>query len=192
MDTFLGNIFFFGFNWAPMGWALCNGTLLQIAQNSALYSLLGVTFGGNGSSTFGLPDLRGRVIVGQGTSTTGTTYQIGQYSGSETVTLSSAYMPVHSHEVSFTGSSLTVKASSTNGSSTTPGTRAATLAAGNPGSIYNNAAPDITLNIGGAVAAGNVTLQASGNASPTPVNVRQPYCVLNACIAVEGLYPSRS
>src|ERR1700720_2241295 len=91
-EPFIGQVIAVGFNFAPGGWALCQGQLLPINQNTALFSLLGTTYGGNGQSTFGLPDLRGRVPIHIGSS-----YPLGALAGSETVTLSVAQLPAHSH-----------------------------------------------------------------------------------------------
>lgn len=98
-DPFIGEIRMFGFGFAPQGWALCNGQLLPIAQNAALFSLLGTTYGGDGQTTFALPDLRSRVPVGQGQGPGLSNYGQGQAGGAETVTLAAAQMPGHTHPV---------------------------------------------------------------------------------------------
>ncbi len=97
MDCYIGEIRMFGGNFAPKGWALCNGQILPIRGNEALYSLLGVNFGGNGQTTFGLPDLRGRVPVSQGKSDEGYEYFMGDKGGAENVTLRISEIPTHSH-----------------------------------------------------------------------------------------------
>jgi microcystin-dependent protein len=94
MDPYLGEIRMFGGNFAPVGWAFCNGQLLAISENDALFTLLGTQFGGDGQSTFGLPDLRGRVPIHQGSG-----FVIGQSGGAETVTLTASQLPAHSHSV---------------------------------------------------------------------------------------------
>ena len=98
-DPFVAEIRMFAGNFAPKGWATCDGQLLPISQNTALFSLLGTTYGGDGKSTFALPDLQGSVPVGQGQSTTGTDYFLGQQSGTDNVTLLQTEMPVHTHLV---------------------------------------------------------------------------------------------
>src|SRR3954468_23228168 len=98
-EPFLGEIRMFGGNFAPRGWAFCNGQILSIAQNTALFSLLGTTYGGNGQTTFGLPDLRGRVAVSAGQGPGLSNYSLGELAGSESVTLTSANMPAHNHSV---------------------------------------------------------------------------------------------
>src|ERR671926_36943 len=96
-DPFVAEIRIFPFNFAPKGWAWCNGQLLPISQNTALFSVLGTTFGGDGKSTFALPDLRGRVPISSGQGPGLEAYSLGQKGGTERVTLTSAQMPAHSH-----------------------------------------------------------------------------------------------
>src|SRR5882757_7290611 len=96
-EPFLGQITLFGCNFAPRGWAVCQGQLMSISQNSALFSLLGTNYGGNGTTTFGLPDLQGRAPLGMGALVGGQNYGIGEQAGTEFVTLSNLEMPVHSH-----------------------------------------------------------------------------------------------
>jgi len=98
-DPFVAEIRMFAGNFAPKGWATCDGQLLPISQNTALFSLVGTFYGGDGKSTFALPDLQGSVPIGQGQSTTGTEYFIGQQSGTPTVTLLQSEMPIHNHNV---------------------------------------------------------------------------------------------
>jgi microcystin-dependent protein len=98
-EPFVGEIRMFGFGFAPQGWALCDGQLLPINQNTALFSLLGTTYGGDGRTTFALPDLRSRVPVGQGQGPGLSSYAEGQASGAETVTLAASQMPGHTHQV---------------------------------------------------------------------------------------------
>src|SRR5215213_9505849 len=96
-DQFVGEVRLVGFNFAPTGWALCNGQLLPISQNTALFSLLGTTYGGDGKSTFALPDIRGQVVVGPGQSPGTSEYYEGQAGGSQDVTLLNSEMPAHNH-----------------------------------------------------------------------------------------------
>jgi microcystin-dependent protein len=130
MESFLGTIMAVGFNYAPRGWALCNGQTLSIAQNSALFSLLGTMYGGNGTTTFNLPDLRGRTAVGMGQAPGLSPVQQGQVwgtenatvtvTGSAAVTIDAAHLPKHTHPVSIAGNQLT--ATSTLNVTTTTGT----------------------------------------------------------------------
>jgi microcystin-dependent protein len=169
-EPYIGEIALFPYNFAPRGWAFCHGQLLSIAQNTALFSLLGTTYGGNGQTTFALPDLRGRVPVSSGQGPGLSNYTLGQSGGSESVTLTQSQMPAHTHSAN---------AASGGGSSTSPDGRvwAASTARDN---VYAGAA-----NTTMAVQA----LGASGGSQPhdnTP-----PYLTLNYCIALEGIYPSR-
>jgi microcystin-dependent protein len=191
MDAFLAMIAYFGFSFEPMGWTFCNGQLLSVSQNTALFSLLGVAYGGNGSSNFGLPDLRGRVVLGQGLSTAlpNQNYILGNPTGNtETVTLTTAQMPIHSHLATLSNATTTIKAFSGTGTSTNPNSRTSVLS-GSTVSLYSGTAPDTPLNVGGGVVAGTVTV--ANNGSSAPVSVMQPYCVMNACICTSGIYPSR-
>ena len=102
-EPYIGEIRLFGGNFAPAGWAFCDGSILAIAENDTLFSVIGTTYGGDGQTTFGLPDLRGRVPVHQGTLAGGGAYTIGQRGGSESVTLTTAQVPSHSHPMAATG-----------------------------------------------------------------------------------------
>lgn len=113
MDTFIGTIALFGFNFAPRGWQFCQGQLMSISQNTALFSVLGTQYGGDGVNTFGLPALRGRVPLGQGAGPGLTPRQIGERGGTEQQTISTAQLPAHTHALIGSGSDAT--ASSLNG-----------------------------------------------------------------------------
>jgi microcystin-dependent protein len=165
-QPFLGEIRLFGFNFNPRGWATCSGQIMSIAQNSALFALLGTMYGGNGSVTFALPDLRGRVAVNQGNGPGLTPYVVGEITGVEALALTSQNMPMHNHAQPVT-----------NGPSTTSRPHSTVPAAG--GSYA--AAGD-----GGAFVA---TSLAGGS---LPFSILQPLLVLNYCIAVEGIFPSRN
>ncbi len=167
---FLGEIFSAGFNFSPQGYAFCDGTLLSIAQNTALFSLLGTTFGGDGRVTFGLPDLRSRVplMFGQGNGLT--PYNLGDRSGSETTTLTINQMPMHSHPVT---------CASTNGTSALPG---GNILAKSSQADHIYAATANTLMNAGMI---GVT---GGN---QPFNIVQPSLALNFYIALVGIFPSR-
>ena len=167
MDPFIGQIILVPYNFAPQGWALCNGQLLSIAQNTALFSLLGTTYGGDGVTTFALPDLRGRVPVSSGQAPGLSNYFLGQAAGTETVTLNSNQMPAHSHAVNANSAhsnsdqpANNFPASSAHFQTTSDGTKM------NPAMIG----------------------QTGGS---QPHENRQPYLTLNYCIALQGIYPSR-
>ncbi|MEN9488521.1 MAG: hypothetical protein RL494_786 [Bacteroidota bacterium] len=170
IDPYLGQIILVPYNFAPVGWARCDGQLLPIAQNTALFSLLGTQFGGNGTTTFALPDLRGRVPMGDGSGTGLTPTVVGQLKGTETNTLSTAQMPIHNH---------TVNAVTSEGNQNTP---TGNLPADTKllDKEYSNAATNTTMN---ATMIGN----AGGS---QPVNNMQPTITLMYIIATQGIYPS--
>jgi len=175
-EPFLGQIYLVGYNFAARGFSLCNGQLLPISQNSALFSLLGTTYGGDGRTTFALPDLRGRVPMHFGNGPGLTDRRLGQRSGQETVTLTAAEMPSHSH---------TVNATNADGDKGGPGGKI--LAASPPGgngseTIYSDTAPTKQMN--SAMISNTGGSQAHQN--------MQPYLVLNYQIALQGIFPSRS
>ena len=172
MEPFLGQIQPVGFNFPPRGWALCDGQLLPINSYQALFSLLGTTFGGDGRTTFGLPDLRGRSIVhvGQGPGLSHITW--GEKSGRENVTLTVNNMPAHHHAVTATSDDATLDEAAA-------GSRFGT--AGTP--IY---APGGSASI---LMAGDSTTQVGGSQQ---FNIRDPFLGIYVTIALQGLFPSRS
>jgi len=168
-DQYLGEIRMFTGDYAPVGWALCNGQTLTVKDNEALFSLLGTTYGGDGETTFGLPDLQCRIPIHIGTdAVSGTTYALGDKGGTETVTLTAEQLPAHTHAVNVSGLSGTL-----------PGPANAFWAAA-PLNVYSNAAPN------GAMS--NLAIgPAGGNQSHNNV---APFFVVNFIIAVQGNYPS--
>lgn len=169
----------FAGNFAPRGWQLCQGQLLSISQNTALFSILGTTYGGNGTTNFGLPDLRGRYPRGAGTGTGLSSVVEGQVGGVENVTLTQAEMPTHTHTA-------TENVSNAAGAVGTPnGAFLAKDPTGGSVPMYNAAATS-----GKALAAGAITVGAAGNSQPHPV--LNPYLGLNFCIALQGVFPSRN
>lgn len=170
-EPFIGEIRMFGGNFAPIGWALCDGTLLPIAQNTALFSILGTTFGGNGVSNFALPDLRGRVPIHAGQGPGLSPYIQGQSSGSESVTLTVNQIPTHNHLVNAD--------SGDTGASSHP--RGLYLASSGANPIYNSN-PDSTMNQ-------NMIQPMGGNQPHSNV---QPYLCVSFIIALQGIFPSRS
>lgn len=165
-QPFLGEIILFAGNFAPRGWAFCNGQILAIAQNQALFSLLGTTYGGNGQTTFALPDLRSRVPVHAGQGPGLSDYALGQNGGTETVTLLVSELPQHTH-----------RQPATNGEQTTNRPDGALPAAGG---VY------------GEVSDGSLLTQTSPAGGSQPHNNVQPYLTLNYIIALEGIFPSRN
>ncbi len=173
-SPYISEIKMWGLNFNPRGWMFCQGQLISIAQYTALFSLLGTTYGGNGQTTFGLPDMRSRVPVGQGQGPGLSNYTLGQKAGAENVTLTTTNLPTHTHSHS-------QPAVSTAGSTAAPGS-GTRLASGRGILAYSTAAADTTL-------APSTTAAAGGSA---PFSVVQPYLALNFCIAVEGIYPARN
>ncbi len=168
-QPFVGQIMPVGFNFAPRGWALCNGQLLPIAQNQALFSLLGTTYGGNGQSTFALPDLQARIPIHQGQGP-GLSYRnLGQQGGTDSVTLTAANLPSHTHTAVGAAQLGTSPSPSDNGWAQV---RGRTYAA----SADTDMAPDALSPVGGGQPHSN-----------TP-----PYTVLNFVIALQGIFPPRN
>jgi microcystin-dependent protein len=167
-QPFIGQLMLVGFNFAPQGWAFCNGQLMAISQNDALFNLIGTTYGGDGQSTFAVPDLQGRAALHQGTAATGTTYLLGQTGGVETVTLSANQMPQHTHAFTAAG----VLGDSQHANNTL-------LADGQ--AIY-------TANLPNAAMLGTSVSTVGGN---QPHDNLQPFLVLNWIIALEGVYPAQ-
>jgi microcystin-dependent protein len=210
MEPFVGQIMQVGFTFAPSGWSTCAGQLLPINQNQALFSLLGVTYGGNGSTNFQLPDLQGRVAVGTGTSNTGAgAYEPGQVGGVQNVILTQQQLPAHTHTAQFTGTGggggsplqVTVSAIQAGGGSYQPtsgaflgdaGGGATTtklyLPAGTSGTQVNLGGVTVSGG-GGGITGGTVVVgQTGGN---LPVSILQPYLAVQTIIALQGVFPSR-
>jgi microcystin-dependent protein len=178
-DPYIGEIRIFPFNFAPFGWAMCNGQILPISQNTALFSIIGTNFGGNGTSTFALPDFEGNVPVCVGTGPGLSAYDLGQFGGGQTVTLLDAQNAIHNHAIT---------ATSTDATSTSPANNI--YARGqwkvdnnNKGAVqtYASAEPKTNLNM---AAIGN-----TGGGGPH--NNLMPYLTLNFCIALAGEFPPR-
>ncbi|WP_066657560.1 MULTISPECIES: phage tail protein [unclassified Sphingomonas] len=193
---FIGEIRTYGFSFPPRFYSTAAGQILSIAQNTALFSLLGTTYGGNGQTTFALPDLRGRVAVGQGQGPGLSNNVIGQQSGAENTTLTTSNLPQHVHSLSgVTGTLSAVDVKATQQSPTTGaylgrGTDGATAPDSIP-RIYVPAAtggPATKVPLAGVNVAGNTAI-AGGS---IPFSTMQPYLVLNQCIALSGIFPSRN
>ncbi|MCU0324302.1 MAG: tail fiber protein [Spirosomaceae bacterium] len=179
MEGTIAEIRLFAGNFNPRGWAFCSGSLLSIAQNTALFSLVGTTYGGNGQTTFALPDFRGRIGVGTGNGAGLPSVTLGEMSGFPTTTLLSINLPAHTHTLS---GGLTPQASNTGASSSDPTSKFV-----GKGSFYAPAGDNISM--AQIPATG---LQTSAAGSNSPVSVMQPYLGLNFIICVEGIYPSRN
>ena len=174
-SPFIAEIKMFAGNFAPRNYAFCSGQILPIQQNTALFSLLGTTYGGNGQTTFALPDLRGRSAIHQGSGPSLTPYSLGQPAGAETVALTTAQLPQHNHSP---------QATSVAGSSSDPtnNTWAANVGGRTPPPLYSNTAPDTLMNTNAVASTG----------SGLPHENRQPYLAINFIIVLSGIFPARN
>jgi microcystin-dependent protein len=167
-QPYIGEIRCFGFNFAPQGWAFCSGQLIAISQNSTLFNLIGTTYGGNGTTTFALPNLQSRVPVHQGNS-----YIMGQVGGVENVTLTTQEIPAHNHAIVATSNAAILKRPVTN----------TFYAASSSGNNFYESGTTLT-----ALASNTVSSAGTGQ----PHSNIQPYLTLNWCISLFGVYPSQS
>jgi microcystin-dependent protein len=168
-------IFAFGSRGAPNGWQLCDGSLLPISQNNALFALIGTTYGGDGQTTFAVPDMRGRIPIHQGTGPGLSNYVIGQKSGTETVTVLATQMPAHTHTLALTTSAATVDAPS--------GTVVPGAISGD--TLYTNSTAGLT-----RVAMSASSTSQSGGSQPH--NNLMPTVTVSYCMATQGIFPSQS
>ncbi len=168
MEPFIGQIQAFGFNFAPRGWAQCNGQLLSISQNTALFSLLGTMYGGNGQTTFGLPDLRGRFPLSAGQGPGLPFYSQGQMGGTESVSILTTNLPSHNHQ----------------------------LLAAEEGTTDNPSGAIIAGSGTNAFATSQNVVMSPNSVGPTggnqPIGIKNPYLCINYCIALVGIFPSRN
>lgn len=193
-NLYIGQIIQGGWNFAPRGTSLCNGQSLSISQNSALFALLGTTFGGNGQTTFNLPDLRARSMMHWGQGAGLSNVSLGQTGGSENITLTVGQMPGHTHPATFASTS-SMNASTVKATAQTP---AAGMVLGktvdNVGTavpfIYAPAGSTADQALAGLNVAGSVTVGPAGSNQPVPVS--SPYQAVTHVIALEGIFPSRS
>lgn len=209
-DPYIGQIIMFAGNFAPRGWAFCNGQQLPVSQYQALFSILGTTYGGNGQTTFALPNLQSRFPVGTGTGAGLTNITLGELAGTESVNLTTAQLPPHAPAATFVGSTSTLTA--TVDVATTTATAMDAPSAGNTSylsattakagptnvvinGLFTNTAPDANkASLGGVhgsvTPAGTVTVSPVGGG--LPVGIRNPYLGMNFIIALEGIYPPRN
>ena len=179
----IGEVRMFGGNFAPRSWAFCDGQLLAISQNQALFSILGTTYGGDGRTTFALPDLRGRVAIGSGRGPGLSDHRLGQRSGTQENTLTTNNLASHNHTA--TGNLQAAPGDGTTGVAN--GNSLAHQARGNSvPSIYNSGTPSVNLHAN----SGSVTL--ANNGQQQPVNNMAPSIGINYIIAMVGVFPSRS
>ena len=174
-EPYIGEIQIFGFNFAPRGWAFCNGAIMPIQQNTALFALLGTQYGGNGQTTYQLPDLMNRAACSQGQGLGLTPRTIGETFGSSTVTLLQQEMPNHTHTLQFFNQG-------------DPAKRLSTPQANAALNLPSQAASKFFAPAGGMTALAPTALQPAGGSQPH--ENRQPYLALNFCIALQGVFPS--
>jgi microcystin-dependent protein len=186
MEGMIGEIRLFGGTFAPRTWAFCDGQLMSIAQNTALFSILGTTYGGDGRTTFGLPDLRGRTAIGQGTGPGLSPRNLGEKSGVPTTTLTQASMPSHNHLVANVETSLQLGAGAA-GTTTGAGN---SLAAASSSNIYATVDPNPAAQLKAGSVSTNVTVGNTG--SGTPFDNMNPYLTLRYVICLQGIFPSRN
>jgi microcystin-dependent protein len=177
MTPFIGAIFPFGFNFAPQGWAFCFGQLISIAENDALFALIGTTYGGDGVNTFALPDFRGRAPIHQGQGAGLSNYVLGQKAGSENVTLTANQLPSHNHNFLANNGLATVGIPVANSSLASPKDVNNDVAY-----MYSQAVPNTTIN--------NATIGPAGGSQPH--SNLQPSLAMNYCIALFGIFPARN
>lgn len=178
MDQFIGEIRAFPFNFPPKDWALCNGQLLAISSNTALFSILGINYGGDGRVTFGLPNLQGRVVVSPGQGPGLSLWDLGQTQGDDSVTLTSTEMPMHTHQI--TGMNNGGTESAPNGSC-----YLSRDVRGGGGVVQY-------MQTGGTPSAMMAPTALMPGGGSQPHENRQPFVVLNYCIALRGEYPARN
>lgn len=179
-EPFIGEIKIFGFNFAPVSYQLCSGQILSIASNTALFALIGTIYGGNGQTTFALPDLRGRMPIGQGQGPGLPSFTIGEMSGNVSTTLTTSNMPAHVHAA--TGINVRIPVA-TSGEDTA----AANNYIGN--AVNDTFGPTASANsLAAPIVSGNTGI-AGGN---TPFSIQNPYLVINYSIATSGIFPSRN
>lgn len=181
MDVYMGTVMSFAFSFAPRNWAMCNGQLLAISSNSALFALLGTTYGGNGQTTFALPNIQGRNIIGYGTDTQGTMWEMGQMAGNSTTTMLISNMPMHNHT---TATTIAIPAFADNGATTDPSSAVFAISSG--GNAYSDQPADVALR----PFQENIVVNIAGGSQP--FSNLSPYQVVNYSIALYGIFPSRN
>ncbi len=184
-QPYLGEIQLFACTFAPSGWALCNGQLLPISENTGLFSLLGTFYGGNGSTNFALPDLRGRTPMGSSA-----THPLGESTGAELVTLVPSQVPAHTHVIITESLSVTERLRNGAANQRTPVGNLQAIESTNAVAAFSAASADATMHSGAVAVSGGLTMGTAGGDQPH--DNRQPYLTLNYCIATAGIFPSRS
>jgi microcystin-dependent protein len=177
-QAFIGEIRCFGFNFAPVGWAFCNGQLIAISQNNALFQLIGTTYGGDGQSTFALPNLQGRIPMHWGAGPGGFNTIIGQVQGTSSATLTTNQIPAHAHAV--------------NPVRVLPGGALEHLAAPSSAAFISNSNPDAIYNTAPTIDTPFWSNTIGPTGGSQPHDNMQPYLALNFCISLFGIFPSQT
>jgi len=185
---YVGEIILVGFNFAPSGFITCDGRLLPIAPYETLFNLIGTTYGGDGQSTFAVPDLSGRVPIHVGQGLGLTNRQLGEKDGSETVFLSLGSMPTHTHAIDAAALAARVHCQSNAGTARTPVGNVPAREAAGVTNAYSSLPPNTDMRAGTIAVTGAATIGISGSSLPHPN--RQPVLGLRFCIAAEGIFPT--
>lgn len=196
MEPYLASLLLFGGNFAIRGYAFCMGQIISIAQNTALFSLLGTTYGGNGQTSFALPDLRGRTPIGTGNAPGLGNYNLGQVGGNISTTLTISNMPAHTHTADISTLAVAPSASTATGTTNTPGPSLVPAVPPNSGSgpsaqqvkVYG--VKDATTTLFPTPVSGSVVIGPAGGNQP--FSIENPYLAMSWLIAMEGVYPSRN
>jgi len=181
-EPFVGEVKVLGFNFPPRGYMTCQGQTLSIAQYTAMFALLGTTFGGNGQTTFALPDLQGRVPIGQGQGRGLSPYDMGEEAGSESVTITQAQMPMHVHPA--TGLNVRIPVNTGNDDAGAAGNY---IGNSSPNDMFGSV-PSPTASLGAPIVGGTTSVAGGSQ----PMGILSPYLCMNYSIAVEGIFPSRN
>jgi microcystin-dependent protein len=189
-QPFLGMIIIVPYNFAPAGWAFCSGQIMPISQNTALFSLLGTTYGGNGTTTFALPNLQGRIPLCAGNGAGLTPRVLGEIAGTESASLLINNLPPHTHIVTLNNLAATANAKSGAGNSRTPTGNIPAMEAAGVTATYSSAAADVAMAAGAISVSGTATAALTG--SGIPLSIMPPYTTFNYCIALQGIFPSRN
>ncbi|AXG74393.1 phage tail protein [Flavobacterium arcticum] len=195
MEEFIGTIQPFGFNFPPRGWLFCDGQILDIAQNTALFSLFGTTYGGDGRTTFGVPDLRGRSIVQPGSGPGLDTIMRGEVGGSEYVQVTPSQMPFHNHYLlqgqAIVDTTTTINTAS-NSASNEPDSGNNVF--GSEGSFLNmySEPPISDDHVGGVKSVSSISGTTTSIGTGNTIDIRNPFLGVYICVATVGIYPSRS
>jgi len=183
-EPFIGEIKTLGFSFPPQGYMLCQGQTLSISMYNALFSLLGTTYGGDGVSTFCLPDLRGRIAIGMGQGPGLSGYEIGQSGGFESVVLTPSQLPMHNHAATGITVKLPIGTANADASAANNYIANSTVSMGD----FFGDTPSPTLTLGAAVVSGNTTVAGANQ----PISLLHPYLTINYSIATDGIFPSRN